>query len=103
MNEKGKCLLAYLFGWIGGLIVLFGMNNSEKNTKFHAAQSIVLSGGYSILSLLFMKITFINAILLIVYLVGLIFGIIKAFKEEDPALPIIGDVTKSLFGKQIGE
>ncbi len=103
MNEKGKCLLAYLFGWIGGLIVLFGMNNNEKNTRFHAAQSIVLSGGYSILSLLFMKIPFITTILLIVYIVGLIFGIIKAYKEEDPALPIIGDITKSLFSKQIGE
>ena len=28
MSEKGKCILAYLFGWIGGLIVLFAMLNS---------------------------------------------------------------------------
>ena len=32
MSEKGKIILAYLLGWIGGLVVLFGMKDSERNT-----------------------------------------------------------------------
>lgn len=107
MSEKGKCFLAYLLGWIGGLIVLFGMQGNEKNTKFHAAQSIVLSAGYCILVIIlnFIPIggSLIRTILGIVYILGIIFGIIKANNGENPELPVIGELTKSIFGKQIGE
>ena len=41
MSEKGKGVLAYIFTWIGGLIVLYGMKDNERNTKIHAAQAIV--------------------------------------------------------------
>ena len=37
MSEKGKCILAYIFTWIGGLIVLFGIKDNTRNTKIHAA------------------------------------------------------------------
>ena len=30
MSEKGKAILAYVFTWVGGLIVLFGMKDNEK-------------------------------------------------------------------------
>ena len=36
-------------------------------------------------------------------LLNIIFGIVKANKEEDPELPVIGGLAKSIFGKQIGE
>lgn len=107
MTEKGKCVIAYIFGWIGGLIILFGMKDSEKNTKFHAAQAIVLSGGYFIIlaiyRLLPLYIPFLSTALWVVYILGIIFGIIKANNEENPELPVIGSVAKSIFGKQIEE
>lgn len=41
-NEKTKSVLAYIFGLIGGLIVLM-MKGSEKRTKICAAQSITIA------------------------------------------------------------
>ena len=30
MSEKGKAILAYVFTWIGGLIVLFVIKETQK-------------------------------------------------------------------------
>ena len=107
MSEKAKCILSYIFGWIGGLIVLFAVKDNEKNTKFHAAQSIVLSLGYFIITIVYnwipMRIPFFGTALWIIYIIGIIMGIAKANKEEDPELPIIGNIAKSIFGKKIEE
>ena len=53
MSEKAKCILSYLLGWVGGLVVLFAMKDNEKNTKFHAAQAVTLSAGYFLINLLY--------------------------------------------------
>ena len=107
MSEKAKAILAYVFGWLGGLIVLFAIKENEKNTRFHAAQSIVLSAGYVILSTVYgylpFRIPFFTTALWVIYIVGIIMGIDKGNKEEDTELPVIGGVAKSIFGKQIGE
>lgn len=108
MNEKGKCILAYLFGWLGGLIVLYAVKDNQRNTKFHAAQSIVLSVIYYAISIIYnfipFTIPFFSTILSGLYLAGFIWGIVKACKEgEDPELPLIGEITKSIFGKKIEE
>ena len=107
MSEKAKAILSYIFGWIGGLIVLFAMKDNERNTRFHAAQAIVISAGYSLITLAYgflpFSIPFFTKILWVVYIVGIIMGIAKANKEEDPELPGIGGIAKSIFGKQIGE
>ena len=49
MTEKGKAILAYIFTWIGGLIVLYGIKDNERNTKIHAAQAIVIGVGYMVI------------------------------------------------------
>lgn len=107
MSEKAKAILAYLFGWIGGLIVLFAVKDNERNTKFHAAQSIVLSGGYFLISTIYsfipLRIPFFSTALWIIYIIGIIMGIVKANKEEDPELPVLGGLTNSIFGKKIDE
>lgn len=107
MTEKGKSIIAYVFGLIGGLIILFAISDNERDTKFHAAQSIVLSAGYCILSLVYsllpLIIPFFRTALYVIYIIGIIFGIVKACKEEDPELPVIGTIAKSIFGKTIGE
>lgn len=107
MSEKSKCVLAYIFGWIGGLVVLYAAKNNKRNTKFHAAQSIVLSLAYFIISLVIgflpFDIPFVGTALYVVYIVGVIFGIVKACKNEDPELPVVGGLAKSIFGKKIEE
>lgn len=107
MNQKTRAILAYIFGWLGGLIVLFAVKDNEKNTKMHAAQAVVIGLGYTILStayyLIPITIPFFSTALWVVYILAIIFGIVKANKEEDPELPVIGGLAKSIFGKQIGE
>lgn len=107
MNEKSKAIIAYIFGWIGGLIVLFAMKDNEKNTKFHAAQAITISAGYFLISTIYsyapISIPFFSTALWGVYIIGIIMGIVKANKEEDPELPVVGGIAKSIFGKKIEE
>lgn len=107
MSEKAKSIIAYIFGWIGGLVVLFAMKDNEKNTKFHAAQSITLSVGYFLVSVIYryipFTIPFFSTALWAIYIIGIVMGISKANKEEDPELPFIGGITKSIFGKKIEE
>ena len=107
-NEKTKAILSYVFGWIGGLIVLYGVKDNERNTKFHAAQAIVLSLGYFLIRMVYswipITIPYFSTLIWGVYLVGIIMGIVKVTKpQEDPALSLIGDLTKSIFGKKIDE
>lgn len=105
MSEKAKSIIAYVFGWIGGLVVLFAMKENERNTRFHAAQSIVISVGYFLITLVYkyipITIPFFSSALWAIYIIAIIMGIAKANKEEDPELPVIGGVAKSIFGKQI--
>lgn len=107
MSEKGKAILAYVFGWLGGLIILFAVKNNERNTNFHAAQSIVIGVAYFVISTVYnfipITIPFFSMALSAVYLVGIIMGITKACKEENPELPLVGNLAKSIFGKKIGE
>ena len=114
MDNKGKGVIAYLFSWLGGIIVMFGFKDNDRKTVFHAAQSIVIGGAYSIVSI---GIGFINVILAlaigfgipfvswiigVLYLVLMILGIVKVLNDEDdPKLPVLGDLTEKLFEKQI--
>ncbi len=107
MNEKGKAILAYIFTWVGGLIVLFGVKDNEKNTKIHAAQAIVIGLGYMILVVVYriipVYIPFFSTILYGLYAVCIIIGIVKVSKDDNPELPVVGDIAKSIFGKKIDE
>ena len=101
MSEKGKGILAYLFSWIGGLVVLLACKDNDDSTKFHAEQSIVIGGGYTAISLIYrilpVTIPGFSAILSIIYVACTVLGIIKAYNCGEPAIPIIGDITKIFF------
>ena len=104
MEEKWKAILAYVFTWVGGLVVLYGMKDNTRNTKIHAAQAIVIGIGYMVLLAVYkfipIKIPFFSTIVYGLYAVCVIIGIVKATKEEeDPELPVVGDIAKSIFGK----
>ncbi len=107
MNEKVKCILAYIFSWIGGIVVLYGLKDNERNTKFHAAQAIIIGLGYIIITVayrfLHIYIPFLSTGLSVLYILCIVFGIIKACNGENPELPIVGELAKSMFGKKIEE
>lgn len=107
MTEKAKCILAYIFSWLGGIIVLYGVKDCERNTKFHAAQSIVIGFGYMIITAIYkfipLYIPFLSTALSVLYILCIVFGIIRACNDEEPELPVIGSIAKSIFGKKIEE
>ena len=107
MSEKGKCILAYVFTWVGGLIVLYGMKDNEKNTKLHAAQAIVIGLGYMVILMAYrilpINIPLFSTLLYGLYAVLIIIGIVKSYNEEDPELPVVGQIAKSLFSNKIEE
>lgn len=106
MNEKIKGVIAYLFGWLGGIIVLFGMKDNTKLTKFHACQSITLSVISVIVGVVlgFIPVVkyFGSLISLLIFVLQVI-GMVKSYHEEDFQIPVISDLTKDIFKKQLDE
>lgn len=113
MNPKVAGLLAYLFGWLGGLTILL-IEKDNKEVRFHALQSIafnivmvasylVLFAGFGTLaeivystnkSLGFLIGLPITILIWALQLGGLVFWIllmVKAYNEEHYKLPVIGD------------
>jgi len=104
MTDKTKGVLCYLLGWLGGLIFIL-MKDSSQTVKLHAAQSITASVGYVLLTILanFIPVPFISTICWILYIVIAIFGIVKVCQEnQNPEIPVIGNIAKAIFGKAIG-
>lgn len=107
MNEKTKSIIGYIIPIAA--IIFLAQKETPRNVKFHNAQSIVILIAYIILSIVLGIIAGITGIGLIsrlsyiAWIVFIILGIVKANSEESPELPLIGDITKSIFGKAIGE
>ena len=106
LDDKVKGLIAYLLGFIGGIIMLV-MKDNSKTVKLHGAQAIVISVGYYIISLAYsflpITIPFFSTALNLVYVALIIMGCVNAYKEKEPELPVVGGIAKSIFGKQIDE
>lgn len=103
-NEKTKSVLAYIFGIIGGLIVLI-MKDSERRTKICAAQSITIFIAFYIVRFVSgfipLSIPYLEYIIDGVYVVAIIVGIVKACSDDEPEIPVIGNLATSIFKKQI--
>lgn len=105
MEQKIRGLLAYLFGWVGGLVILFALKDNSKQTKFNASQSIVISLAGFVLSFVLGFIPVIKNytwIITTLMFVLEVIGMIKAYKEEEYELPVISDLTRNIFKSQLG-
>lgn len=105
-KDLGKCstgmqpnvagLLCYLFGWITGLIFIL-IEKENKFVRFHALQSIMVSGGLMIIQIA-LAITMVGiAFIPIVGLAQLVLWIlmmIKAYQGELFKLPLVGDIAQ---------
>jgi uncharacterized membrane protein len=95
--------LAYLFGIIGGIVMLVG-GGTNPFVKWAAAQSITLWGVYIVLEIALTFLTpFIHFLGLIWMLVGLLWFVlwlwtfITAFQGKEVRVPIIADITSNIF------
>ena len=102
-NKKMYTILAYVLGWIGGLIFLF-VGKDDPDVKWNAAQSLVIFGGLSILIFILGLIPFIQLLVFPLWLVGFIYWVIFLVQslqgngEKIPA-PLIGGVISPYVGQ----
>ncbi|HVN68165.1 MAG TPA: hypothetical protein VMU38_00730 [Candidatus Binatia bacterium] len=98
--------LAYLFGIIGGVVMLLG-GGTNKFVRWAAAQSIVLWATFIIL---WWAVTIIMGALhlwpfffpvwMVLRILGLVLWLwtfIAAFQNKEVTVPIVGDLTRNIF------
>jgi uncharacterized membrane protein len=95
MSENVAALIAYLFGWLSGLIILL-LEKESRFVRFHALQSLIFFGAMSLILGMLGRIPVIG---LVVVLVGgiatfgfWIIGMVKAYQGELYRFPIVGDI-----------
>lgn len=102
LAENVAGLLCYVFGWVTGLIFL--LIDKRPWVKFHAAQSIAVFGGLTVIriGLLFVSHFLGWAVFGLIGLVSVvlwIFLMVKAYQHETVRIPIAADIADSLAGK----
>lgn len=97
-------LLCYLAVWVSGLI-FYLIETKSQYVRFHAAQSIIVFGGLSIVTAILAMIPFIgwaiNAFLGVVGFVLWLLLMIKAYQGEKYKLPIAGDLAEQWAAKKV--
>jgi uncharacterized membrane protein len=91
-NKKTYTILAYLLGWITGLIFLF-VGKDDPDVKWNAANSIVFFGGLSVVNLILSFIPVVNVLTFVVAIVGFIFWVIimiQALQGTGQRIPVPG-------------
>ena len=95
--------LAYLFGIIGGIVMLVG-GGTNAFVKWAAAQSITLWGVYIVLEFALVFLSGVVHILgLLLPLIGLLWFIlwlwtmITAFQGKEVRVPVIADIATNIF------
>jgi uncharacterized membrane protein len=91
-NKKTYTILAYLLGWLTGLIFLF-VGKDDPDVKWNAANSVVVFGGLSILNLILSFIPIVNVLVFVVFLVGFVYWVIfmiQALQGNGQRIPAPG-------------
>ncbi|HVM74388.1 MAG TPA: DUF4870 domain-containing protein [Candidatus Saccharimonadales bacterium] len=109
MAENVAGLLCYVLGWLTGIIFL--LIDKRPFVKFHAAQSIVVFGGLTVIRIAlvfmhgmagFIAWGFVGLLSLLIGLVMLVLWIllmVKAYQHEMFKVPIAASIAESIAGK----
>jgi uncharacterized membrane protein len=109
LSENVAGLLCYLLGWITGLIFYF--IDKRPFVRFHAAQSIVVFGGLTVIRIV-LAMLFVSSgvggfsmgfgLLALVSLLGFVLWVllmVKAYQGEKFRIPLAADLADQIFGK----
>jgi uncharacterized membrane protein len=109
LSENVAGLLCYVLGWITGLIFYF--IDKRPFVRFHAAQSIVVFGGFTVIRIV-LAMVFVSpglggfsmgfGLLALVSLLGFVLWIllmVKAYQGEKFRIPLAADLADQIFGK----
>jgi len=101
MEPNVAGLLCYVLGWVTGLI-FFLMEKENKFVRFHAMQSIVVFGAFSVVTYILSFIPFIgwiiSGLLGVLAFVLWIILMIKAYQGERYKLPWAGNFAEKQAG-----
>ena len=109
LSENVAGLLSYALWWVTGLIFYF--TDKRPYVRFHAAQSIVVFGGLSVIRLVLGVVFFSGGwagvsmglgIGSLVWLLGVVLWIllmVKAYQGEKFRVPLAADLADQIFGK----
>ncbi len=85
--------VAYVFGWLTG-IILFVVKKDDPFVKFHAVQSIIVFGGFTVLTMV-LTMTIVGILLLpIIGVASFVLWLLlmwKAYQGEKYKLPMVGN------------
>lgn len=114
LQENVASALCYVVGWVTGIIFL--LIDKRPNVRFHAAQSIVVFGGLSIIYYIVLQAfaasimwgslgagwslgyTFFWAVRVLMLVLWILL-MIKAYQGERFRIPVAADIADSLTGK----
>lgn len=106
-NKKTYSILAYILGWITGLIFLF-VGKDDPDVKWNAANSVVVFGGLFVIQIIVGFIPGINLVLtpligLVTFIFWLVFLIqgIQGTGQRLPA-PVIGSAINPFVEQVMG-
>ena len=98
LQENIAGLLCYVLGWVTGIIFLI-LDKENKFVRFHAWQSIIVFGAYTVLTIILNWIPVIgwifSMLLGIAAFVLWILLIFKAYQGQLYKLPIAGDIAEN--------
>ena len=94
ISENHAALIAYLFGWLSGLVI-FLLEKDSRFVRFHALQSLIFFGAMSLILGILGRIPVIGWVFAVVGGIATfgfwIIGMIKAYQGELYRFPIVGD------------
>ena len=94
ISENVAALIAYLFGWLSGLII-FLVEKESRFVRFHALQSLIFFGAMSLIIGILGRVPVIGWVFAsaggILSFGFWIIGMIKAYRGELYRFPIVGD------------
>ena len=98
MSENVAALLAYLFGWVSGLVI-FLIERQSPFVRFHALQSLIFFGGLTLIISVLARIPVLGVLVAIVggitSFVFWIMGMVRAYAGELYRFPVVGDIAAS--------
>jgi uncharacterized membrane protein len=121
LDENIAALLAYIFGWVSGLI-FFLIEKDSKLVRFHGMQSILLSLSVGVLCIVIWIITFVLVLILsqvsdvmgsvvgllatllwlvlsLGILIAWILCLVRAYQGQYFKLPVIGNIAEKIVNK----
>lgn len=100
LPENVANFIAYLFGWISGLLILL-VEKDNENIRYHGAQSVTVFGSLSILNLLLPFIPAVGPLLLAVVapitLLAWIALMLMSLMGNAPRIPVVENFAQQLL------